>query len=73
MFAATTAGIYTSVQDAMNHMGRGFESEYFPDPNLVGIYAKRYEQYNDLGAFIEQQVALTQRQKNISPAALTGL
>ena len=73
MFAATAAGLYTNVEEAMKKMGRGFESEYFPDPNMAGIYAKRYEQYNDFGAFIEQQVTITQRQKNISPAALTGL
>jgi len=71
MFAATAAGIHARVEDAMTVMGRGFDSEYFPDPNKTTIYAKRYKQYNDLGNFIEQQIALRQNQQNISSPALT--
>ena len=31
MFAATAAGIYDKVEDAMDAMGQGFDAEYFPD------------------------------------------
>ncbi|RNI38965.1 ribulokinase [Hanamia caeni] len=55
MFAATAAGIYDKVEDAMKAMGRGFDKEYFPDKNKVAIYKKRYEKYQQLGKFIEQQ------------------
>ncbi|MGN6264345.1 MAG: ribulokinase [Ginsengibacter sp.] len=55
MFAATAAGIYDKVEDAMKAMGRGFDKEYFPDKNKVEIYKKRYEKYQQLGKFIEQQ------------------
>ncbi len=55
MFAATAAGLYEKVEDAMNCMGQGFETEYFPDIQRIPIYAKRYESYKRLGSFIEIQ------------------
>lgn len=55
MFAATAAGLYPKVEEAMNAMGQGFDAEYHPDPDNVPIYKKRYEQYKQLGSFIEQQ------------------
>jgi len=57
MFAATAAGIYPKVEDAMAAMGTGFDTEYFPDPNKTAIYFQRYRQYSDLGDFIEQQIS----------------
>jgi len=56
MFAATAAGIYVRVEDAMHAMGQGFDAQYLPNADRVAIYAKRYEQYKKLGSFIEQQV-----------------
>jgi len=53
MFAATAAGIYDKVEDAMNAMGPGFDKEYFPDKERAAIYAKRYLKYQELGRFIE--------------------
>lgn len=53
MFAATVAGIYEKVEDAMNAMGQGFDVEYFPNPSRAIIYEKRYQQYSQLGNFIE--------------------
>ena len=53
MFAATAAGFYTKVEDAMQAMGQGFDAEYHPQDNLVGLYAKRYEKYKRLGSCIE--------------------
>ncbi len=54
MFAATAAGIYAKVEDAMEAMGQGFEKTYEPRAEMVAIYAKRYQQYLKLGTFIEE-------------------
>ena len=53
MFAATAAGIYDKVEDAMAAMGQGFDIEYLPNPENVALYAKRYEQYTRLGTYTE--------------------
>jgi len=53
MFAATAAGVYKNVQDAMTAMGQGFDTTYYPDKKNTGYYNKRYEQYKRLGTFIE--------------------
>lgn len=55
MFAATAAGIYPNVEEAMAAMGGGFDMEYFPQKQLEAVYNLRYQQYNKLGGFIEQQ------------------
>jgi L-ribulokinase len=55
MFAATVAGLFPKVEDAMQAMGQGFDAEYFPNEELVPVYAKRYEAYKALGGFIESQ------------------
>ena len=54
MFAATVAGLYERVEEAMAAMGQGFDVEYHPDPAKVRMYANRYNQYKNLGAIIEQ-------------------
>ncbi|HEY0651958.1 MAG TPA: ribulokinase [Chryseosolibacter sp.] len=54
MFAATAAGIYSRVEEAMNAMGQGFDMQFQPEPKLVGTYQKRFEKYKSLGASIEQ-------------------
>lgn len=53
MFAATAAGIYPRVEDAMEAMGQGFDATYTPDPANVDIYAKKYEKYTRLGKGLE--------------------
>ena len=55
MFAATAAGIYNKVEDAMAAMGQGFDAEYYPDQTKVALYAKRYERYKELGKFISNE------------------
>ncbi|HEX2845483.1 MAG TPA: ribulokinase [Chitinophagaceae bacterium] len=55
MFAATAAGIYPKVELAMQAMGRGFENEYFPEPDQVALYEKRYHRYLVLGKNIEKE------------------
>lgn len=54
MFAATAAGIYSKVEDAMQAMGQGFDATYHPDKTRAALYAKRYEKYKALGNCIEQ-------------------
>src|SRR5882724_11323624 len=56
MFAATAAGIYGKVEDAMTAMGQGFDTEYRPDSSRVKIYEDRYRQYNELGRFITEKL-----------------
>ncbi len=53
MFAAVAAGVYDKVEDAQKAMGQGFEKTYYPQPENVEAYAKIYEQYKALGAFVE--------------------
>ena len=55
MFAATAAGIYPKVEDAMAAMGGGFDKEYFPDASRAALYQKRYERYLMLGKYIEYE------------------
>jgi len=55
MFAATAAGIYDKVEDAMAAMGQGFEKTYYPEKKKTGYYKKRYKQYKKFGKFIEKQ------------------
>ena len=55
MFAATAAGIYPKVEDAMRAMGGGFDKEYVPDKAKADLYQKRYKRYLDLGKYIEQE------------------
>jgi L-ribulokinase len=53
MFAATAAGIYKRVEDAMNAMGQGFDATYYPDKSKTALYARRYKKYNSLGGYLE--------------------
>ncbi len=55
MFAATAAGIYPKVEEAMNAMGQGFDKEFQPDQEKVSLYNKRYEKYKRLGTFVEEE------------------
>jgi L-ribulokinase len=56
MFAATAAGIYEKVEDAMSAMGTGFDTTYHPNKKRVSHYKKRYKKYKKLGAFLEKQI-----------------
>jgi L-ribulokinase len=53
MFAATVCGIYDDVTEAQQVMGKGFDVEYRPAPERVGLYRERYDQYARLGEVIE--------------------
>lgn len=54
MFAATAAGLYARVEDAMHAMGQGFDMEYKPNPAVTSIYSKRYKKYIALGRSLEK-------------------
>ncbi len=53
MFAATAAGLYPKVEDAMSAIGQGFDATYTPNPGRTALYAERYRKYNTLGHFVE--------------------
>ena len=64
MFAATVAGIYPTVEDAMQAMGQGFDAEYFPDASKTATYQKRFTKYQQLGNFIEEQTNISSSAKS---------
>lgn len=43
MFAATAAGIYEKVEDAIENMNSGFSKEYIPQPENVKAYEDIYK------------------------------
>jgi L-ribulokinase len=53
MFAATAAGVYTQIEEAMKNMGQGFEGSYFPDESRNEYYQIRYLKYIAAGKFTE--------------------
>ena len=53
MFAATASQIHASVEIAMEAMGQGFETTYYPNPLNTEYYTKRMIKYQKLGSFIE--------------------
>lgn len=55
MFAATAAGIYPTVEEAMHAMGGGFDREFFPNKQLLEFYEKRYFKFKELGNFVEKK------------------
>lgn len=57
MFAATVAGIYPKVEEAMEAMGQGFDATYYPNEAQATIYAKRYKQYLRFGEYIEGETS----------------
>ena len=61
MCAATVAGIYPTINDAMRAMGGGMEADYVPDPERARRYDALYERYQRLGAFVEKETMLVGR------------
>jgi len=53
MFAATAAGAYPRVEAAQAAMAPGTERVYRPDRVRSGAYARHFEDYRRLGAFVE--------------------
>lgn len=54
MFASVSAGIYSTVEGAMNAMGTGFEKEYKPNKKKQKMYREHYQQYQTLGRYLEK-------------------
>lgn len=53
MFAAVIAGIYQTTEEAQQKMGKGFVTEYHPDPEAHAVYLRLYDKYSRLGKFTE--------------------
>lgn len=51
MFAATAAGLYATLEEAMAAMGQGFDKTYKPIRKNVAYYKKKYKRYKKLGVF----------------------
>lgn len=56
MYAATAAGLYPNLNEAISSMGNGFEKTYFPDESKVKMYNEHFESYKKLGAFVEHNI-----------------
>ena len=56
MFAATAAGVYSTIEDAQKAMNSGFAHEYTPNPKNVEIYSEIYKQYLKIGDFTEKNL-----------------
>lgn len=56
MFAATAAGIYNKVEDAIEAMNSGFAKEYYPNIDNVKVYQEIYDKYMKLGQFTEKEL-----------------
>jgi L-ribulokinase len=56
MFAAVVGDIYAKVEDAQKAMGKGFETEYLPDPARAVKYEDIYRKYLKLGKFTESLI-----------------
>lgn len=54
MFAATAAGLYSKVEDAQQALNSGFAHTYHPHAESAMAYSAIYQQYVELGAFIEK-------------------
>lgn len=61
MFAATAAGLFHNVHEAMLAMHSGFDAEYFPRPETAKRYNNLYKKYVALGNAME---TFTTTQKN---------
>lgn len=56
MFAATAAGVYAKVEDAIAAMNSGFSKEYYPNKTNHDVYTKIYETYVKIGRFTENEI-----------------
>jgi len=63
MAAAVVAGVHSSIPEAQEAMGGGFEKEYHPDPAMVRIYDELYESYKRFGTFVEGETGRSSTNK----------
>jgi len=57
MAAAAASGIYSSIEEAQQAMGKGFEKTFLPSVENVEKYKKLYEKYSKLCDFIEFELS----------------
>ncbi len=55
MAAAVVGGVYTTLEQAQDAMGNGFETEYTPIPEKAEKYKTIYEKYKKLADLLETQ------------------
>lgn len=53
MFAATAAGHYETVEEAMQKMSSGFDATYEPREAFVKIYDELFQKYGQFGTLVE--------------------
>ena len=56
MVAAVAAGVYPTVEKAIEAMNSGVAKEYNPNPENVRIYAEIYKEYCKVGQFTETEL-----------------
>jgi len=54
MFAATSAGMYSSIHEAQKSMGNGFETTYTPNQEKARRYVQLYQRYREAGSALER-------------------
>jgi L-ribulokinase len=47
------SGLYSTIKEAQEAMGSGFDAEYFPEKEKVEIFKKLYNKYLEFGQFVE--------------------
>ncbi len=57
MFASVAAGVYPRIEDAQQSLGKGFITEYLPDPEKYSVYIDMYAKYIQLGQFTENKLS----------------
>jgi len=58
MAAAVVGGVYSSIAEAQQAMGGGFEKEYLPIPANAKKYQSLYEQYSRYGELVEKETMI---------------
>ena len=56
MCAATAAGVYPTMEAAQAAMSSGYDAEFYPQAEKVGVYEKLYVKYVKLGDFVENEL-----------------
>lgn len=66
MFASVAAQVFPTIQEAINHMGQGFRQTYYPNEDRVAYYDSIYQQYLDLGNFVENHLTKSLLQESVT-------
>lgn len=55
MFASVVAGVYPTIDDAQNKLGKGFEKNFYPDEKKAVEFQSKYNRYKIFGNFVERE------------------